>query len=323
MPELSVVVPVYNMEPYLEKCLVSIMNQDYHNMEIIIVNDGSTDRSRAIISEIMDRFPDRIIHVIDKENAGLPQARRTGLEHAKGEYISFIDSDDWIDPGYFKNSMRYVAESGLEIYNLGYIDDHGENKECVKAKYGEYKEVSVTEYVSLLHKSVLFHTMWSKIFKRTFLLDSISFPYGNFIYEDYVTLIPGLRQVNTIGLIPEGGYHYRYREDSMGNCAFSESKRLGYSNISNLYPEVIKWYPECKEYIDVFYAIQYMSFLMSMGRSGEYDKSIVMKIKSFIRNKIFSVLKPDYVELRFKLSIIPLSIAPKFFSKMYAMTFYH
>jgi len=102
MPKLSVIVPVYNVEAYVEKCLRTLVEQTLEDIEIIVVNDGSTDNSKEIVQKLAKQFPEKIIYV-EKENGGLSDARNYGMPYAKGEYIAFLDADDYVE--------RYVSKN--------------------------------------------------------------------------------------------------------------------------------------------------------------------------------------------------------------------
>ena len=113
MPKLSVIVPIYNVEQYIHKCVDSILNQNFKDFELILVDDGSPDSCGKICDEYAQK--DERVKVIHKVNGGLSDARNFGLEKAKGEYVSFIDSDDWVDENIYSESLKYMEENDLDI----------------------------------------------------------------------------------------------------------------------------------------------------------------------------------------------------------------
>lgn len=119
-PKISVIVPVYNVEKYLKQCLDSIVNQTYKNLEIIIVNDGTKDNSMKIVENYLQ---DNRIKVINKENGGLASARNSGLEKVTGKYISFIDSDDWIELNMYEELVSQINDEDILIYRYFSYDD--------------------------------------------------------------------------------------------------------------------------------------------------------------------------------------------------------
>ena len=121
-PDITVIVPVYNTEPYLRRCIESIINQTFHNIEIILVDDGSTDASAEILSDYASR--DNRITVIQQENQGLSAARNTGMRSAEGEYIMFVDSDDWIDANTCEKALRAAKTFSADIVIWTYIREY-------------------------------------------------------------------------------------------------------------------------------------------------------------------------------------------------------
>lgn len=318
--KLSIIVPIYNVENYIEHCVSSILNQSYSDFEVIFVNDGSKDNSIHILEKILKKYTELKYKIINKENAGLPQARKTGFDNSEGEYIAFIDSDDWIDIDFYSNCMKYVLDNDLDLFSTGYLIDYNDGKIIDKSICDSFRIVDQTEYIDLIHQRKVFHTMWSKIIKRD-LFEIIDFPFGNFMGEDYATIIPAIRNVNKIGLIPESGYHYRFLRESMGRGSFTESKRRGFLMFKDYYSKVCSWYPKSIKYIDSYYCVEYMAVITSMARNKEYDDEIIKYIKQFLRNKLNSTINNKELEFKYKLSIFPTIIIPKIFSRIYCFLF--
>jgi len=125
--KLSVIIPVYNTSKYIEKCLNSILNQYMNDIELIIVNDGSTDNSEEIITKWIDEYKDKIeVKYFKKENGGLSSARNFGVKHATGEYITFVDSDDYLDPQIYQHLEKYM-EDKVELikFKMSTVDENG------------------------------------------------------------------------------------------------------------------------------------------------------------------------------------------------------
>ncbi len=316
--KLSVIVPIYNVQEYITECAQSLFKQSYDDYEIIFVDDGCKDQSISILERLILENKISNCRIIHKENEGLPQARKTGFEHSCGEYITFVDSDDWISADYLKNAMTYVIDTNLTLYNLGYHEYYSSNRVAEKCKVNEFRVVGLAEYISLIHKRSLFHTMWSKIIRRDVLEKYFVFPTGNFVYEDYITLIPSVREISNVGLIPETGYFYRYRINSMANSCYSNSKKIGFEYLTRYYSKIVSWYPDDIKSIDVFYSIEYMATIIAMGKSNTFDNEKICLIQNFLKKKYVSVLKSRDTDLKFKLSIIPMMVCPKIFSILYS-----
>ena len=175
--KISVIIPVYNVEKYLKRCLDSVVNQTYKNLEIILVDDGSTDKSGNICDEYAAK--DKRIIVIHKENGGLSDARNKGLDICTGDYISFIDSDDWIENGFYEYVVNNVKDNDLLIFD--YYITNGKFSKWIKYKNTEV-ELSKEKCLIELAKAKLQSYACNKIYKL-YLFDNIIFPEGR-NYED-------------------------------------------------------------------------------------------------------------------------------------------
>ena len=175
-PKISVIVPVYNVEKYLKQCLDSIVNQTYKNLEIIIVNDGTKDNSMKIVENYLQ---DNRIKVINKENGGLASARNSGLEKVTGKYISFIDSDDWIELNMYEELVSQINDEDILIYRYFSYDDK-KKKIVGKKKIDFYSQNKLEDkylYVELPC------CCWSKLYKKEYL-EKNNFKFLEILYED-------------------------------------------------------------------------------------------------------------------------------------------
>lgn len=204
MPKISVVVPVYNVEKFLERCLNSIVNQTFKDIEIICVNDGSTDNSRKILDKYTNYSN---IKIIDQINAGLSEARNTGLLNAKGEYIAFIDSDDYIDQNFFEVLYNTAFEKNADIACAGIIRENNK-KQIELVKYSETQCSNNTKDKFLLAGSPKYNFVWNKLYKKEILIkNNIKFISG-MIYEDLCFTPDILEKSNLLVVCPNTFYHY-------------------------------------------------------------------------------------------------------------------
>ena len=163
-PKVSVIVPVYNVEKYLKQCLDSIVNQTYKNLEIIIVNDGTKDNSMKLVEEYLQ---DKRIKVINKKNGGLGSARNRGIEEATGDYISFVDSDDYIDLNMYEKLINVIRGEEIIIFNHSRFDDI--TGEIVKKNYTkESKMKKLEKRINYLYSNIE-NSCWNKIYKADFI----------------------------------------------------------------------------------------------------------------------------------------------------------
>jgi glycosyltransferase involved in cell wall biosynthesis len=223
-PLISVIVPVYNVEPYLRKCVDSILNQTYRNLEVILVDDGSPDNCGAICDEYAAR--DTRIKVIHKTNGGLSDARNAGLDIMAGDYVAFVDSDDWIEPSMYKRLLALLLRYDADLAFGGVSDDleQGEAITTVKqSNYGNtpFSESSVAAMRRYFQGS---WAAWDKLYKAE-LFDTIRFPVGE-INEDEAIVLHLLDRCKTVCYTNEIFYHYMRRPtgQSITSSAFSLKK---------------------------------------------------------------------------------------------------
>lgn len=220
MPKIiSVIVPIYNTEKYLKRCLESLINQDYKNLQIILVNDGSTDNSLKICNEYKNK--DNRIVVIDKKHTGVSHTRNVGIENASGSYIGFVDSDDYIDNNMFKNLMIGIEKYNADISMCDLRETKNEtdkNKSC-KVQYIEMSKKQALE--QLLYDKNIGNYMTVKLFKKA-LFEDLKFPIGK-LYEDISIAYKLFSKANNLVYIPIPMYHYYQRSESIVNNITRES----------------------------------------------------------------------------------------------------
>ena len=204
MSKVSVIVPVYNNEKYLERCLSSIFNQTFNDIEIICVNDGSTDCSGDILNKYVTHTNFKIIN---QENAGLSEARNIGLKNALGDYISFIDSDDFIDVNFIETLYNAAVEQNADISCAGIIREN--LKQHVKLiTYKNIKSSIDTKEKFILSKCPQYNFVWNKLYKREFLIqNNIEFISGR-IYEDMCFTPDAIEKSGLLVVCPNTFYHY-------------------------------------------------------------------------------------------------------------------
>lgn len=213
--KLSLIIPVYNVESYLYKCLCSAINQTLKEIEIIIVNDGSTDLSVDIINNFL-AIDNRIIF-INQQNQGLSCARNAGIKIATGEFIGFLDSDDSLEPTFSEKMYTYAKETSSDIVMCNYFKVLEKNLRNTLVR----KNVKKTIFTSseALHKIILDLSIqnyaWDKIYKRDlFINNNISYPKGMY-YEDMPTTFRLFYYANQIAYLDEPLYYYLQRENSI------------------------------------------------------------------------------------------------------------
>lgn len=222
-PFLSIIVPVFNVQDYLEQCLNSIISQYYRDFELILVNDGSTDNS----PDICDKYAtiDSRIVVVHKTNGGLSDARNTGLKIAKGSWIGFVDSDDWIEPMMYSNLIKSVLQDNTDIGCTGFYYEHSNGRTEPNPSESHYIESCIT-YSTIRSKWIpallsgklsdlpyMLHSVCDKIFKRNLISEF----YSERIYlnEETIFVLIALLKAKSISANFQHCYHYRLRAGSL------------------------------------------------------------------------------------------------------------
>lgn len=210
---ITVIVPIYNVEKYINKCIESIKKQTYKNLEIILVDDGSTDRC----GEICDNYSkkDNRIIVIHKENGGLSDARNTGVDWAKGEYITFVDSDDYLDKNYIEKLYRAIKKDNTEISQCGIIKFNEELKETQYIGYSENNIITTKQSIIDMSKEhwVENVVVWNKMYSKELIKD-IKFAKG-MLHEDEFFTYKALYNSDKISIIKDYLYYYRQNSQSI------------------------------------------------------------------------------------------------------------
>ena len=228
MPKVSVIVPVYNVEEYLERCLDSLVNQTLKDIEIIIVNDGSTDGSKEKIQKYINTYKN--IVYLEKKNGGLSSARNYGIPYAKGEYIGFVDSDDYVELTMYEKMYNKAIEEKSDMVECDFIWEYPNKKrEDIGKVYSSKKEAIIEARV----------VAWNKIIKKDIIEKTkITFPEG-LRYEDIEFFYKIVPYLDKISFVKETLVHYVQRESSIAN---TQNERTG--EIFKIWENVLNYYIE-------------------------------------------------------------------------------
>ncbi|MBQ3865882.1 MAG: glycosyltransferase family 2 protein [Clostridia bacterium] len=277
-PLISVIVPVYNTEPYLARCLDSILAQDETDFEILAVDDGSPDNSGAILEDYAAR--DGRVRPIHRENGGLSAARNTGMDHARGALFAFVDSDDFVTPVFLSSMLRALRETDADIASCGYVNEIGEKRLVYE----------VPEIVTLDPKTALsrmcyndgyYVTTWDKLYKRE-LFDGVRFPEGK-LFEDTATTFRLTDKAKRVALAPGIGYHYVTSPNSITTGKWSP-KKMDYLEAADAMTDYIEQkYPDLKRACDRKRVHAAFSTLMQLVNSGVRDRAVEKELIGRIR----------------------------------------
>lgn len=279
MPKVSVLVPIFNVEKYLSKCLESLINQTLKDIEIICINDGSTDNSLQIINEYANQ--DSRIKVINKPNSGYGDSMNKGLEFATGEYIGIVESDDFVKDTMFEELCNLAIENDLDIVKSDfyyYTAKNNISRQAGKIKKNIGKVFSAKDDLSILK---LMPTIWSAIYRRTFLEENnIKFlPTFGASYQDTSFAFKALVSAQRI-MFTNKAYLY-YRQDNENSSVKSKSKVYAICDEWEEITNYLNSKPELKSLAnDIKLAIQFNSYVWNAIRIDEkYRDEFVLKFK--------------------------------------------
>ena len=240
-PVISIIVPVYQTGKYLRTCLDSILAQTMVDFEVVIIDDGSTDESPAICDEYASK--DSRVHVIHQPNGGRSAARNIGLAHAKGDWIGFVDSDDWIEPDMYEALLGAAQAQGAQVAICGRVEERAESKPTKICYEGESPLAPASALAELIADNVVRSYLCDKLFARQ-LFEGIEFPPGR-NYEDVAVVYRLFDRSTRVTFSRTFAYHYLFHEsnivqdESLSNRVdYWLSARERYEALASKYPEL-------------------------------------------------------------------------------------
>lgn len=268
-PLVSVIVPIYNVEPYVRKCLDSLKNQTLKQIEVICIDDGSTDKSGEIAEEYKsENWPQfRIIHT---DNKGLSAARNKGIDEARVDYLMFVDSDDWVEPDFCELAHRAAVEHQADMVTFGFLfEQNGKQRRINSAKQpaGIVDEFTAHEYGSW--------AVWNKLYRKK-LFDGLRFPEGR-NSEDVAMTHKLVHRANQIMVMHNVLYHYEFRSDGISNTHTLSNRRDFLAASIERYNDFVSYgYPEdkCRCLYDSMCGAA-IGFLASCNAASHNDPMII------------------------------------------------
>ena len=306
MPKVSVIVPVYNVEKYVKKCILSILNQTYSNLEIIVVNDGSTDSSLEIIKELS--IKDSRIKIYSKENGGLSSARNYGLKYSSGRYVGFIDIDDYIESNMFETLYYNLVSNSCDMAACGYQMVY-ENGKKININDGNKLQVydRNESFKKMFKQNNLGMIFCNKLFKKE-LFDNIFFPEGKY-FEDINTMYKIVNKIEKCVYAPDIKYYYLQRGSSINGKSFKEKK---FNNkIYDLYDATMEVYKFIKEkYQLLLYdaSISSINYLLRVNnkliKHNVKNKDVVNNTKNIINSNFKKIIKDKEIGFKRKIQYL-------------------
>ena len=281
MKKISIIVPVYKVELYLEKCVNSIINQTYKNLEIILVDDGSPDNCGAMCEELAK--VDNRIKVIHKENGGHSSARNVGLDIATGEYVAFIDSDDWIEPDFVEVLEKLLTENDADFSVCGMHNEYTEESTLVRNHKISASVVEKSDiFVQIIDNHLFYGYAWNKLFKKD-VIDNVRFDESLLFCEDIDYSVRVADKCQKVAFTSEKLYHYRHHSLSMtGEIKYNPRKLYILRAFKNMMPYYAKNCPSKVSTLNKNYLKVAISLKGNMILNKVSDNEVINELNSII-----------------------------------------
>lgn len=298
--KVSIIIPIYNASMHLDLCLNSVLNQTYKNLEIIMINDGSTDNSVEIIKKYQKE--DKRIVLFNQKNQGVAKTRNKGIRKSSGEYLMFIDQDDYIDDDYIERLLSKMKKNDLDILVGGYVRESYETHKIMFKDYG--KETNIAPYILIVPWGKLYRTSYAKNFE---FMDST-------IADEYLFNVMAYNNTDKIAVIEDFGYHWMFNEKSVSN-----TKHKGLKNTDELIRVLDKLVksvsPKDKDALNYFYVracIYYILFsckkvniseIMTVNRKFMKWLKVNAELDNFRKNRYIKYRNSECDSLKVKMII--------------------
>ena len=321
-PQISIVVPVYKVEEYIDRCVESLINQTMVSLEILLVDDGSPDRCPMICDEWAAHDPR--IHVIHKENGGLSDARNTGIESASGIYVMFVDSDDYLASNACELLLDTAGKTGADLVCCNFLWDYGDYQEQqdmkIKGDQSSFSSIEITKCY-FQHRPLWLTVAWNKLYRRDlfFTKDRIRFPIGR-LHEDEFTAYRFLYASHKVAIISNPLYYYVQRANSI-------MAQYGERNVNDTVAYAMEYIPWAKrvaphllpwaEYATIN---SYMGLLMRCRNEASLDENMPV-IRDYFQYVIKStkcLIYRSNIDWKMKIKdvLLRMHLLPQFLSFM-------
>jgi glycosyltransferase involved in cell wall biosynthesis len=313
VPEISIIVPVYGVEKYLDKCVKSILNQTFKDFELILVDDGSPDNCGAMCDAYAE-IDDRIV-VVHKENGGLSAARNAGIEIARGRYLGFVDSDDYIETDMYELLYTNLKKEAADLSIVGLFDLYaGKEPEIKKHEYIVTDMLGAAKII--LEGKLVSVNAYNKLYKKE-IFEHVRYPEGR-ITEDAAVILKVLEQTTKVVIDTNQKYYYYHRENSISSNHFSKKDLDTIKAWEDNEKHVLENYPELKDLVHTRVCWAYFIVLDKMMNSQIEKEDLVTQkeIIRFLRKNSLFVLKNQYFTKQRKIAMIALSIHTYFYKQL-------
>ncbi|MEN8078825.1 glycosyltransferase [Clostridioides difficile] len=312
---VSIIVPAYNVDKYIQKCIISILHQTYTNIEIIVVDDGSTDKTGEIIDNISKN--DKRINILHKKNEGVSVARNSGIEISKGEYLVFVDGDDYIAPDYVEYMVNLIENTGSDFCLSKYcFTKNGEKQIEVE----NIEKLQPEDATALLLSPEVIVGCWNKIFKRSLIVDNNIYFSTTLFYGEGLTFITTISQLsNSVGVGNRKVYYYRRNNEDSATTKFNIEKIYnGEKALENIRKQLIINSTKINTMLDLHMLLFYLGAIVKI-RMNHLEKENNYDYKrwiSYLRHNTFKLLSKNEISLYRKFMLIGGCISPWIMMKL-------
>jgi glycosyltransferase involved in cell wall biosynthesis len=298
---ISIIVPIYNTEQYLAKCIESILEQTYHRLELILINDGSTDHSLDICKHYQS-MDERIV-LIDKRNEGVSAARNLGISLAKGDYIGFVDSDDYIEKNMYETLIRQMEEDNTALCVMSY--------HTIRS-YGLKQEKRIISQKEAINELLLLRfptSLWACLYSKD-IIKGISLNAQIHFFEDFEFNYRILLDADRISLCNQELYHYRTNVNGANNQSIND-KRLSCLKVGDIVLESLKnKHPDLMKSSIYFRTHFLISVILSIAKSHNVDIKYYEKASQYTRKIRKEALLSKLIPLKYKLVLFLYLLSP-------------
>lgn len=325
-PMISVIIPAYNIEDLLEKCVYSVVGQTYpaKRMEIIIVDDGSTDNTSVIADRLSAEYDN--IRVIHQKNGGSSNARNHGIREARGEYLGFVDSDDYLSPNAYEELMDAIVVQNVDMAQMSRdeISEDGSKRPDVVTPPQDVIVVDSKDHVRSLLMHIGDASFCTKLTKRSLFTEDTMFPEG-ILNEDFYLMIHMMQKIDALAVIPGQYYHVFYRSGSN-----SRKKATDKDYFPRVFTDIVdnadvaqqivdnKW-PDMHELAIRFGLIQRLDYLLHIPISKmTKDNEFYQKVVRYLRDHRSDINNNKYLTKKNRIYLMVLSMAPRFIRSLHA-----
>ena len=307
-PLISVVVPVYNVEKYLDRCVESLQKQTYNNLEVVLVDDGSTDSSSDICDKLASEYENVVVY--HKENEGLGYARNYGVMKSNGAWIVFVDSDDYVRENYISYMWNLSMDGTVDLVSCGIaIEDEDGTELAISSCKECFIRTPKEAFFDIYIRGIERFTAYSKLIRKEVAVNN-PFPKGYF--EDFATTYRYLGQTKQVSF-GDGGENYRYiqRQGSILNRKLEKKHLHCFELCKEISEHIKKTYPEYSKYIVVLYETQLIQILNKQSMTEEEYKRIFLRYRPLFRKHIPSLCFDKKISKSQKIIGILLCTNPK------------